>query len=602
MCGLSGAVGGDPAADLSAVRQMTARQCHRGPDSDAVQDVGGAVFGHNRLRIIDLSPLADQPMTNEDRTVWVVFNGEIYNFEELRTELSAAGHTFVSRTDTEVLVHLYEECGDALVERLRGMFAFALWDTRQQRLLLARDRLGIKPLYLHQEGRALRFASEATSLAGSRTGLDPAAVASLLRLGWVAGPATIFRSVRELPPGTTLVWQDGAVRSARYWEPPTRDAGDTGSVEELRASLSDAVGRHVVADVPVGVFLSSGLDSAAVGRLASACAPDVRAYTVAFDTGPDEAAAAGQLAARFGLPHSVVRVGGDDVLADIDRVIADMDQPSVDGVNSWVIARAIHEAGIVVALSGLGGDEVFRGYSTFSHVERIAAWGRRASVLPPALRQLPVAVGAALPRLAHGRVRRAAEGAAHGGLESAYAATRGLFSHAELRVLWPRYAEVAGRGDPTFIVRDSAAQHAVADLELRNYLPYQLLRDTDAMAMAHSVEVRVPLLDDVVVAAALALQRGTGGMRGKALLAAAAGPGLDDVLAAPKQTFTLPFARWLQGPLHGWARESVLSLRSSGLGLDGPALERLLKAHEHGRVGWRSVWCLAVLGRWSAAG
>ena len=542
-------------------------------------------------------------MSNEDGAVWTVFNGEIYNFRELRTELQAKGHRFRSGTDSEVLVHLYEEHGTGLAERLRGMFAFAIWDERAQRLVLCRDRLGIKPLYYRVEGRRLSFASEVQALAEPGEALDIAAIEGFLRLGWIPGPGTVRVGVRELPPSHSLVWETGVVRLARYSPAPfDGPAVPAPSAAGLGEALADAVARHLVADVPTGVFLSSGVDSVVVAGLAARCAPGIRGYTVGFDTGPDEAPEAAALARRLGIDHSVVRIAGADVLGSLDRTIADMDQPSVDGVNSWVISRAVREAGLVVALSGLGGDELFGGYSTFRHVPRLEAAGRKARRVPGAVRGLPDTVAAMAPRLAHSRARRATEAVISGGWEPAYAAVRGLYGERELHALWPE----AGGACPAPLVTGGTdelrgPQATVGRLEMCNYLPFQLLRDTDCMSMAHALEVRVPLLDDEVVRLAVAGMRAGGATWTKAGLVNAADPTLDFLAQRPKQTFTLPFDRWMRGPLKERVLDGLMTLGESGLGFDRRALTELWYGYQMDRVGWRPLWAMAVLGMWIQA-
>ncbi|MGH3850643.1 MAG: asparagine synthase (glutamine-hydrolyzing), partial [Pseudonocardiaceae bacterium] len=369
--------------DPEDIRESTRRLAHRGPDAQKFRLFNHCSLIHTRLRVIDLSPLGDQPMSNDAETIWVVFNGELYNYVDLRCELQAAGHHLRTKTDTEVLVHLYELYGDEFVGRLRGMFAFAIWDEPGQRLLLCRDRVGIKPLYHRTTDAGLEFASEVRALARATDRLDVQAIASYLRLGWIPGPGTVYSQIKELPPAHLLRWEDGSTEVRRYWSPPF--AGHKPSaptVHALAQVLEDAVRRHLVADVPVGLFLSSGVDSAVVAELARRTDPAVRSYTVTFDTGEDEGRDASALARKLGLDHTLVQIGGEEILCSLDRFIADMDQPSVDGLNSWIISGAVRDAGLVVALSGLGGDELFGGYSTFRHVPRLAWAGRAMCWLP----------------------------------------------------------------------------------------------------------------------------------------------------------------------------------------------------------------------------
>lgn len=342
---------------------------HRGPDAAGFRELDGAVLGSTRLRIIDLRETADQPISNENGTVHVVFNGEIYNHKQLRDDLVKKGHSFRTETDTEVLVHLYEEHGTDLMHYLRGMFAFALWDEPRRTLLLARDRLGIKPLYYWTEEEALKFASEAKALARNKS-LHLDVLDSYLRFGWVAGPTTIYDQVSELPPGSRLLWRHGEGRTERWWEPPHRTSASgrrdfPAEDDLLAAALYDSIRDHLVADVPLGIFLSSGLDSTAVAYLAAKAGSQLETFTVAFQGDSDESVMAASTAGRLSLPHTTIRIMDEEVLDAIPGFISGLDQPTVDGLNTWVVSRAVKEAGMTVALSGLGGDELFEGYSTF---------------------------------------------------------------------------------------------------------------------------------------------------------------------------------------------------------------------------------------------
>ena len=600
MCGIAGSAGPGAATQVTVVDVMAERLRHRGPDASGTRSFDDCVLGHTRLRIIDLSPLGDQPMANEDGTVWAVFNGEIYNFRELRRDLEGAGHRFRSDSDTEVLTHLYEERGVDMALRLRGMFAFAVWDDTRRRLLLCRDRLGIKPLYYRVEGERLSFASEVQALSTPDDALDPRAIAGYLRLGWVPGPGTIHTGVSELLPAQALVWEGGRARTTTYWSPPGAEAGSAPPpTGDLGAVLRDAMGRHLVADVPVGLFLSSGVDSVALARLAADVAPGLQSYTVAFDASADESADAAALARRIGIANTVVHVGEDDAMAALAPFFAGMDQPTVDGLNSWLVSRAVREAGAVVALSGLGGDELFGGYSTFRHVPRLVRVSRRLGPLAV----MPRAAGQALgwsSRTAGWRGRRAVEAVAGGGWGDAYGAVRGLFSLAELGRLWPP----ARQFDTAAMVRGPDAAGApgaagVGTLEVANYLPFQLLRDTDCMSMAHGLEVRVVLLDDAVFEL-VARRRSSGEAWGKADLIGAVDPGLAWLARRPKRTFTLPIDRWMRGRLEAVAEEAFVGLGEAGLGFDRRALTDVWHGYLGGRVHWRPVWALTVLGRWVA--
>jgi len=594
MCGLAGVVGDNAAENLHVVSGMTEALRHRGPDVGGVKVLDGAVLGHRRLRVIDLNPIADQPMTDESGRYWVLFNGEIYNFIELREQLIRLGHTFVSESDTEVIVHLVEDYGAEFASRLRGMFAIAVWDSRDKTLLLVRDRLGIKPLYYRQDGHRLLFASEARALARSSPRWDEYAVASYLSLGWIPGPSTVFEGVSELGPGHLLRWRDGAARLERWWHPPVPH-GRLVDSHELGAVLDDAVRRHLVADVPVGIFLSAGLDSAAIATLVARAGGNPTAYTVAYDNAPDETEGARQVANQLGLRHTVVSVSGAQVLNSLDRIVTDMDQPSVDGLNSWVISEGARACGAVVALSGLGGDELFAGYSTFRHVPRIARFLSLSARLPYFLRATPTTVLGTSRLVAHSRVRRVLDTAKTPGQGAAYGVVRGLMCSGEIERIRGGWGRDLCRW-PAVPIEDGL--QTVTDLELHNYLPNQLLRDTDAMSMAHSLEVRVPLLDDEVVACALALQDNGRDLSGKQALAAAVDPSLIRIALGLKQTFTLPIEMWLRGSLRDWSADMLTTLAGSGLGFDRPELFQFHDDFQRGYAGWRPLWALAVLGAW----
>lgn len=602
MCGIAGVVGRERAILAAGTARIVDRLGHRGPDARGDLSFGNCSLGHTRLRIIDLSPLGDQPLANEDETVWAAFNGEIYNFFELRAQLIAAGHRFRSGTDTEVLVHLYEEHGDDMAVRLRGMFAFAIWDERRRRLVLCRDRLGIKPLYYRNDGERLSFASEVQALTEPGDELDAVSLHCFLRLGWVTGPRTIRAGVSELPPGHLLTWDGGRVATSRYWSPPfSGGSDDPPEPGELAAALLDAIQCHLVADVPVGLFLSSGVDSVVLARLASQVAPGLQTYTVSFDSAGDESGEAAVIAAGLGLEHAVVPVGQAEALASVGRFVHDMDQPTVDGLNSWIISRAVRDAGLVVALSGLGGDELFGGYSTFRHVPRLVRAGQAAQPLA----WLPhVVVGAMgqVGRTAHSRVRRALEAVATGGWGCAYSSVRGLFGARELERLWP-HSRALQADDIVLTPADAGLppEAVVGQLEMANYLPFQLLRDTDCMSMAHALEVRVPLLDDAVIDVAVRGQCAANGGWDKSHLVGAVDHRLSYLIDRPKKTFTLPIDDWMHGRLRGVAEDAIVSLGESGLGFDRRELTNLWQGYLAGSVGWRSVWGVAVLGMWVEA-
>jgi asparagine synthase (glutamine-hydrolysing) len=600
MCGILGAVTWRQAPPEKQVRDALDSVHHRGPDARSVELLAAGeahcVLGHTRLRIIDLDPRADQPLPNEDRSVWLVYNGELYNHRELRRDLELAGHRFRSTSDTEVIVHLYEQWRDspaAMLQRLRGMCGFAIFDVARGQLLLARDRLGIKPMYWTQTPHRLAFASEVRSLA--RAGLassevDLTSVAGYLEWGVVQGPGTMLAEVQELPPGCLLRWHSGESKVERWWAPTIRSdhmlARD--AVEVVRSALVDSVSRHLVAERPVGVFLSGGIDSRAMATLAAADG-DPLALTVTFpETGRDEGDAASDTARRIGARHVRIPVTGQEIADQLPRLLTSMDQPTHDGVNSWIVSRAARAAGLVVALSGLGADELFGGYPSFRMVPDARTAGRVLSALPRPLRAR--AAAAVAERNPGSRFSRLL--ASSGGYAGAYAAVRGFFPGVAGGALCQpeRAGAESGSVDP----RDQ-----VTLLEMTRYLPNQLLRDTDQMSMSHSLEVRVPMLDDVLVRVALRLPVERRAASGKSLLAHAAG-----VASSPeKRPFALPFDRWLRrGPLRSPVMEGLLSEELPfGDLLSSSFRSRVWEAFEEGRAHWSRPWALAVLRLWPAA-
>ncbi|HVT76253.1 MAG TPA: asparagine synthase (glutamine-hydrolyzing) [Acidimicrobiales bacterium] len=605
MCGIAGVFeqAGASADSVARVDAMLTDIRHRGPDARGTRPLDGtagtrATLGAVRLRVIDLAPTADQPMSDAVGRVWTVFNGEIYNFKELRAELVAAGYVFRSQSDTECLVHLWHHVeGDVarMASRLRGMFAFAIWDTQTSTGALVRDRLGIKPLFWTPTPTGLAFASEQRALA--RAGFVDASpnedvLAGYLTKGVVPIGATILRDVRSLEPGSALTWNGGTPTVAHWWRPIfslRADLLDTDrAAGEVAASVGDAVARHLVADRKVGVFLSSGTDSTAVAAIAAQHGAQ-HSLTVGFPDEPefDEGTVAAGTARRLGFDHTEVPTTATDAAEYLPSFLASLDSPTADAFNSWLVCRAAHESGLVVALSGLGGDELFAGYRTFNLVPRL----RRVT---PVLSRLPTGVrhslAAALRTRARTRPFERAFGAGPG-IEGAYHAMRSLFGPDELAAIGLA-APVLTRVSPTLDPLD-----AVSLLELKSYLRYQLLPDADTTSMAHSLEVRVPLLDDRVVDTALALPPRVRA-DGKRLLAAAAG-----IVEPPKKrTFTLPLERWLQGALRPTMQTALLddSLPFADA-LPHAFRAQLWSRFETGRTHWSRVWAVGVLRLWPAA-
>ncbi len=557
MCGINGIVAlrnvGTP-VELGELRRTRDAMTNRGPDGagEWLAADGTAALGHRRLAVIDPSDAAAQPMASADGRFLIVYNGEIYNYLSLRRDLERDGAVFRSASDTEVVLALFQRYGEAMLPKLRGMFALAIFDTWERRLLLARDPLGIKPLYYTTEGGLFRFASQVKALeAGGRISLavDPAACVAFLLWGSIPEPMTLRRAVRAIPAGYSL-----AVTAGRVSEPVPfgrQEEADREVSPDVVEAVRSCIEAHLVADVPVAIFLSAGLDSAMVAAVAVRSLPDPpTTLTVRFEeflgTPLDEGPLAAVTAARLGTRH-VERVVGRTDFADLwPRALAAMDQPSIDGFNTYVIARVAHELGFKVVLSGLGGDELFGSYPSFRQVPTIQRIGRWVRHLAPVWPHLARALAPATPKL----VGLAEFG---GTLAGAYFLRRGLFLPRELpAVLGEELArEGLARYQPVAAIRHLAQARdpwrAVHQLESSHYLRHQLLRDADWAAMAHSVELRVPFVDADLQGAVARAGFEPCRSRGKAALAEALAPELPaSILNRRKTGFAIPVMRWLR--------------------------------------------------------
>jgi asparagine synthase (glutamine-hydrolysing) len=535
MCGIAGIyayLDVAPPVDRAELGRMNDRMAARGPD-DTRQWFGadGRVgFAHRRLAIIDLSEGGAQPQLSADGSLVITFNGEIYNFRELRAKLQARGRIFRSESDTEVLLQLYAEYGDAMVSRLRGMFAFGLWDLRRRRLLLARDPLGIKPLYWADDGWTLRFASQAKALlAGGAVSADPdpAGIVGFHLFGSVPEPFTVWQGIRALPAGTTLVIDAaGPGMPQRYYDVAgalAQRAAKTGSKtgdaadarRQIAAAVHDSVRHHLVADVPVAVFLSAGLDSGALlGSMAQLGVRDISAVTLAFQefrgANLDEAPLAAEVAARYGARHVVRTVDRAEFERDLPAILDAMDLPTTDGINTWFVAKAAHEAGIKVALSGLGADECFGGYPSFVDLPRSVHWLRPFGWMPGLGALVRRGMSAAI-RGGLGVHPKAAGLLEYGGSwAGAYLLRRSVYMPWELDDLLDPALLEEGLRRLALLPRIGAVLQdggslgdfdRVAALETSLYMRDQLLRDADWAGMAHSVEIRVPYVDPFFLAA-----------------------------------------------------------------------------------------------------
>ena len=635
MCGISGAIGYAGDDVVESVRRAHDAMLHRGPDGDGLvvdRDAAsrGVVLAHRRLAIIDLSPAGHQPMVDAESGCTIVFNGEIYGFQALRAELESAGHRFRSRCDTEVILRAYLAWGDRCVEHFQGMFAFALWDPRRRRLLLARDHLGIKPLYLARVGvngaQSLLFASElramlATGLVPRRA--DPVALGSFAWNGFVVGPSTMVKDVRLVPAGTTIAVElDLRSAERRFWQlPGSRGEGRPGAIDALREALDESVRRHLVADVPVGLFFSGGVDSTSVAAIAKRVSTGtIKTFNVSFDEAAfDESAYARQLARALGTEHQEVRVTQQDFVDALPKLLASIDQPTFDSMNTFLVSRAVKDTGITVALAGTGGDEIFGGYRSFrdlplasrvsQHVPRAA--GALLDRAGRGIARAALATGHVPPQTRWGKAPYAL--AAAGDLLALYQLSYALFTRGFLlELVGTLGAAGLAHGLPVerareleALSRGSSMLHAISQLEVSCFLGERLLRDTDAASMAVSLEVRVPLVDHTVVAAAAALPEETRfAPLGKklALRHTAMGRLEERLFERPKSGFVLPLERWMRERLRERVAATLLDAsRCRDLGLNPAALAALWRDVCAERPGFyfTRVWAPFVLLEWA---
>ncbi|MEM7583039.1 MAG: asparagine synthase (glutamine-hydrolyzing) [Acidobacteriota bacterium] len=615
MCGINGifAYGSQAPApseqECLAVRDVMS---HRGPDGAGLyrDPERPVLLGHRRLEIIDLTAGGSQPMATADGDLVITFNGEIYNYRELQAELEAEGVALASASDTEVLLHLYRRRGESMVDALEGMFAFAIWDRRRETLFLARDPHGIKPLYTSDDGSVFRFASSVRALlagGGISREVDAESVLGFLAWGSVPEPGTLCRSVRALPAGSTQQVRPERVSAPRsFWSPASAYSASAPALggqelrHQTRQALLESVGRHLVADVPVGLFLSAGVDSGALLGLASELHRGaLQTVTLTFEEfqgkAEDEAPLAARVARHYGAEHKAVTLSVASARRDLDGFLAAMDQPTVDGLNVFWISRAVREAGLKAALSGLGGDELFGGYRTFSDFARLRrfGWSRHA---PWVWR---------LGRKLSPRRRRAKMGYLPTALArpaSIYHLLRCLFTPDQMRQLVkPEVWHQAGGQEALLRPVEEAWQPApeadwtrVAVAEQHVYMHQQLLRDADWASMRHSLEVRTPLVDRRLTQQLGPLLAAQQGRDGKGPLASSPELPLPaEITRRPKTGFGLPMQTWMQEDCRA-GRIPQLPEWLSGK-RQRPFVHQLAKGVANGQLHWSRIWALRVL-------
>lgn len=620
MCGIYGIIqlDGNP-ADTAVLPRMGRVTAHRGPDDEGLHADGSCAIGMRRLSIIDLSG-GHQPLSNADDTLWLVCNGEIYNFRELRQELEASGHRFKTGSDCEVIIHLYAQHGDEFVHRLNGMFAFALWDARRKRLVIGRDRLGIKPIYVLHDGKRLAFASEAKALLtlpGFTAELDPAALQSYLNLGYVAAPKSMFRGIEKLPPATLLTVEAGRVETRRYWRVPSttdRAPSEKEWIERVRSRLDESVRMQMVSDVPIGAFLSGGIDSSTVvGFMAAHTDQPIKTYAIGFkgtaaDEYYNELPYARRVAELFHTDHREIVVQ-PDVVALLPRLLWHMDEPIADTafITTYLVSEFARRD-VTVILSGVGGDELFGGYRRYlgnhyqAYFDRLPDWMRRGAA----------AIGERLPSDRHSPLLNLSR-LAKGFLESAdlpfeerYRAYVQVFSvHGAQQLL-----RIDGAEQPDMITaafRNACGEdglNRMLAVDAETQLPDDLLMLTDKMTMATSLECRVPLLDHELVELAAQMPEAVKirGGRLKHVMKEAMSTILPrDIIERKKRGFGTPMGAWLKQDLsplvHNLLSKTVVESR--GL-FHYPAVQELIALHDANRVdGTDRLLALLNLEIWS---
>lgn len=636
MCGIAGIANTFPTRQerpIAAVKRMMDRQTHRGPDDSGLYSDDHVVLGHRRLSIIDLSPAGRQPISNEDGTVWVVHNGEIYNYSELREDLINRGHVFRSQSDSEVLVHGFEEWGiEELLRRLIGMFAFAIYWASSKvnkqdlnkatlegqapdfQIILARDRLGQKPLYYAWHDRQLIFSSEVRAMMASgllQNEINPSAVESFLMFGSVPTPFTMIKGVEALDAGHYLVVENGTSTLHKYWNlsfEPGAYVDEEDVREELQRKFEDSVRLRLVSDVPLGVFLSGGIDSGAiVATMRRVTSQNINSFSLTFaESKYDEGDLAKQVAKKFQTQHFAFKTGAREVFDELPKFFDSMDQPTIDGLNTYFVSKVTREAGTIVALSGVGGDELFGGYPSFQLAPRLYRYSRVGHSFPFIKQIVNFFLAQYLParKLHKLRILMADQPS----IEAAYLAVRGIFLREEMS---NEVRKVTGEKIPRVFAAleylkglskccgEAELFNKVSCLEIRSYLHNQLLRDTDMMGMAHALEIRVPFLDHRLVefmAQVPVIMKA--GQSPKSLLLKTVAANLpQEIFKHSKMGFTLPFDSWFRSDWKDHIQQCIIAdpLQIQGLQWDPLHLwNRFLD----GKLHWSRIWAVVVLKEW----
>ncbi|TVR84966.1 MAG: asparagine synthase (glutamine-hydrolyzing) [Saprospirales bacterium] len=592
MCGIAGLINANLSAESldKVVSRLQIALQHRGPDDQGkfiASDLQVALV-HTRLSILDLSSAGHQPMTSSDGRYWISFNGEIYNFRQLRSELEGVGEKFSSQTDTEVILRLYQREGACCVKKLRGMFAFAIWDDWEKTCFLARDPLGIKPLYYWRSGSTVVFASELRAVLASglpSIALDEQGLYSYLTMGSVTEPLTLIAGVSLLEAGHTLLWKKGDLHQSQYWQIhfSSKPHSDSEAIEKVRAALIESVQHHFVSDVPVGVFLSGGIDSTSVVALSRQIqSGSLNTYSIAFSE-PDwnEGFISHRVAEEFETNHTEYTITAATALPLLSQYLSALDQPSVDGFNTFCVSKLAHDDGMKVVLSGLGGDEIFGGYPSFQQVPNMVRLAQRTKAIFPITQLFAFGLERLSPKI---QLRRLANFLYDPSSFNAYRSIRGIFSHWEAIQIMRRYCSEAklfsidknepGSGSNNFTLED-----IVSYFELNYYMKNQLLRDSDVMSMFWGLELRVPLVDRDLLDTISSIPSSMRLVSGKKLLVDAVPELPTWIINRPKKGFSFPYEKWMNTTWKGRFPE--------GVNLSGVPLNT-----------WYRQWSLGVFENW----
>jgi asparagine synthase (glutamine-hydrolysing) len=634
VCGIFGIVAHHARVPAEVLERATLSLAHRGPDDsgtvilrDSAREADEIGLGNRRLAILDLSPQGHQPMNDTATGNWIVYNGEVYNFREVRTKLEQAGLYFRSNSDTEVILKAYAHWGERCLHEFRGMFAFALWDAQRHRMFVARDPMGIKPMYFYQSDRYFMFSSEVRTLLG--TGLVPrvidcAGLLNYLTFGSLYDPNTLVEGVSALPPGCYLIWEEGQVKQKQYWDlvgpilgedcaPACAGAEKRGELEtQVAEMLDESVRMQLVSDVPVGVFLSGGIDSSSLVDILSRTGKRPSTFSIVFrEVDYSEAEYSRAVAQHFRTDHHEITVAQSDFLAAIHPAIHAMDLPTVDGINTYFVSERTRAAGVKVVLSGLGGDEMFAGYSSFRTVPRMERFASAWDRMPKAVRNPLASMFASLAPANDQNRKLTALGCNGGGIVHPYFLSRMLFTLEQQNQLTPEMetnsaAFLRAQKPLTESLSPTLGLdpvNRVSYLEARCYMLNTLLRDSDFMSMAHGLEVRLPLIDHRLARRILALPGSwklDSGTPKPLLVRALDGRLPEQIIHRRKRGFTLPFEHWLRDALRPMAEESLRKIGDGVLGslISERAVRSVWQDFLEGRTSWSRPWSLYVLQCW----